>query len=83
MTKLEGPDRNAHRITISVAEAAMMVGVCESTIRNAIRAKELTSYLVRRRRLVLVGDLFAWLTRKQNHPQLEDSVSQDFIHIET
>jgi excisionase family DNA binding protein len=46
---------------MSVAAAAFAIGLSKGTIRKAIREGQLASYLVGRRRVLLITDLMAWV----------------------
>jgi len=59
------PPLPEERIATSVAGAASTFGMSEGTIRAAIRENKLPSYLVGRRRVLLIADLLAWVTGKQ------------------
>lgn len=59
------PPLPEQRLATSVAGAATALGLSEGTIRAAIRENKLPSYLVGRRRVLLMADLLAWVTGKQ------------------
>jgi len=55
------PIQANNRIATTVAAAAIDVGLSKGTIRKAIREGKLPSYLVGRRRVLLIADLMAWV----------------------
>jgi excisionase family DNA binding protein len=50
-------------IAVSPAQAAKLAGVGRTTIYEALGSGALASYLVGRRRLILITDLEAWIRR--------------------
>ena len=48
-------------LAVGIAEAARRIGVCPRTITNLIRAKELVSRKIGRRRVIPVSGLQAFL----------------------
>jgi excisionase family DNA binding protein len=60
-SEMPNPSQANDRIATSVAAAALAVGLSKGTIRKAIREGKLASYLVGRRRVLLIADLMAWV----------------------
>jgi excisionase family DNA binding protein len=60
-SEMPNPSQANDRIATSVAAAAITVGLSKGTIRKAIREGKLPSYLVGRRRVLLIADLMAWV----------------------
>jgi len=49
-------------LAVSAADAALITGLSTGTIRAAVKANQITSYLVGRRRVILKVDLLTWIT---------------------
>ena len=67
------------RIALSVAEVATKIGVSKSKVRNAIRAEELVSHLVGRRRVLLMDDVLIWITGSQRPAQEENATNKTVL----
>lgn len=55
-------------LAVGTAEAARRLGVCERTIVNLVRAKELVSRKIGRRRVIPISALEAFLRRDHKIP---------------
>lgn len=56
-------NKNTDRLAVSPSEAALMTGIGRTKLYELLNQKEIPSFTLGRRRLILIEDLRAWLDR--------------------
>jgi excisionase family DNA binding protein len=67
-------DNPIPRLALSVPDAAVALGLAESTVWEMIKNGEIQSFQHKRRRLISIRAIEAWIAAKENGPNVSIGV---------